>query len=93
MINSQRDRLCSWTHAFEDNIRFCLYNGNTEEKVATPFQNETPLEYMLVRQVDAPILQKSQGQLRWIIIDEAHSYLGSQAAELSLFAACYTVSA
>lgn len=107
LINSQRDRLRAWTHAFDDNIRFCLYNGNTEEKVAASFQRETPneilsrellraepapllvtnttmLEYMLVRQLDAPILQKSQGQLRWIIIDEAHSYLGSQAAELSL---------
>jgi|WetSurSiteA1Bulk_404760.scaffolds.fasta_scaffold00005_24 DEAD/DEAH box helicase domain-containing protein len=107
LINSQRDRLRAWTHAFDDNIRFCLYNGNTEEKVAASFQKDTPneilsrellrkepspllvtnttmLEYMLVRQVDAPILEKSQGQLRWIIIDEAHSYLGSQAAELSL---------
>ena len=46
--------------------------------------NATMLEYMLVRQNDAPILQQSQGKLRWIVLDEAHSYLGSQAAELSL---------
>lgn len=46
--------------------------------------NSTMLEYMLVRQVDAPILQKSQGTLRWIVLDEAHTYIGSQAAELSL---------
>ena len=46
--------------------------------------NSTMLEYMLVRQVDAPILQKSQGKLRWIVLDEAHTYIGSQAAELSL---------
>jgi len=46
--------------------------------------NATMLEYMLVRQNDAPILEKSQGTLRWIVLDEAHSYLGSQAAELSL---------
>ncbi|MBF6650085.1 DEAD/DEAH box helicase [Methylobacter sp. BlB1] len=46
--------------------------------------NATMLEYMLVRQNDAPILQKSQGQLRWIVLDEAHTYIGSQAAELSL---------
>ncbi len=46
--------------------------------------NTTMLEYMLVRNVDAPILQKSRGRLRWIVIDEAHSYMGTQAAELAL---------
>lgn len=46
--------------------------------------NATMLEYMLVRGVDRPILDQSQGKLRWIVIDEAHSYLGSQAAELAL---------
>lgn len=46
--------------------------------------NATMLEYMLVRNEDRPILTQSQGQLRWIVIDEAHTYLGSQAAELTL---------
>jgi ATP-dependent helicase YprA (DUF1998 family) len=46
--------------------------------------NTTMLEYMLVRDKDRPIIEKSQGQLRWIVIDEAHTYLGSQAAELTL---------
>ena len=46
--------------------------------------NGTMLEYMLVRQADAPIIQKSQGKLRWIVLDEAHTYIGSQAAELAL---------
>ena len=46
--------------------------------------NTTMLEYMLVRHVDAPILKASQGKLRWIVIDEAHSYMGTQAAELAL---------
>jgi len=46
--------------------------------------NATMLEYMLVRQDDAPILQQSSGTLRWIVIDEAHTYVGSQAAELSM---------
>ena len=41
---------------------------------------------MLVRQVDAPILEKSRqtGSLRWIVLDEAHGYIGSQAAEIAL---------
>ncbi|KPV39946.1 hypothetical protein AN478_07055 [Thiohalorhabdus denitrificans] len=46
--------------------------------------NPTMLEYMLVRAEDQPIVAKSQGRLRWIVIDEAHTYLGSQAAELTL---------
>lgn len=46
--------------------------------------NITMLEYILVRFEDRPILEKSQGKLRYIILDEAHSYVGSQAAELSL---------
>lgn len=48
--------------------------------------NATMLEYMLVRQVDAPILDLSRQHqsLRWIVLDEAHTYVGSQAAELSL---------
>lgn len=46
--------------------------------------NATMLEYMLVRAQDAPILEQSQGALRWIVLDEAHTYIGSQAAELAL---------
>ncbi len=46
--------------------------------------NATMLEYLLVRGEDRPILNQSQGCLRWIVIDEAHSYIGSQAAELTL---------
>ena len=46
--------------------------------------NATMLEYMLVRNDDQPIINQSQGQLRWIVLDEAHTYLGSNAAEVSL---------
>ncbi|MGV6853110.1 MAG: DEAD/DEAH box helicase [bacterium] len=46
--------------------------------------NTTMLEYMLVRQKDAPVLEQSQGRLRWVILDEAHTYIGSQAAEMAL---------
>lgn len=59
-----------------------------EELRASPppilFTNASMLEYMLVRTEDAPILQKSRGTLEWIVLDEAHCYMGSQAAELSL---------
>lgn len=45
--------------------------------------NPSMLEYILVRKADQPMLQQSQGKLRWIVIDEAHSYSGSAALELS----------
>ena len=46
--------------------------------------NATMLEYMLVRKDDEPILEQSQGKLEWIVLDEAHTYVGSQAAEMAL---------
>lgn len=46
--------------------------------------NATMLEYMLIRNVDQPIINQSVGRLRWIVLDEAHTYLGSNAAEISL---------
>jgi hypothetical protein len=46
--------------------------------------NLTMLEYMLVRRQDAPILAKSQGLLEYIVLDEVHTYVGAQAAELAL---------
>lgn len=46
--------------------------------------NATMLEYMLVRTNDKPILDESQGKLEWVVLDEAHTYIGSQAAELAL---------
>ena len=113
LINSQQERLDAWTRNFGNNIRFCLYNGNTVESDSAPeirnlkkahpnqqlsreslrkepapilMTNATMLEYMLVRQVDNPILEISRNQksLKWIVLDEAHTYIGSQAAELSL---------
>ncbi|MFT0138558.1 DEAD/DEAH box helicase [Alcanivoracaceae bacterium MT1] len=46
--------------------------------------NASMLEYMLIRTADAPILEKSQGKLEWVVLDEAHTYVGSQAAEAAL---------
>jgi DEAD/DEAH box helicase domain-containing protein len=46
--------------------------------------NVTMLEYMTVRRVDQPLIENSRGSLRWIILDEAHSYVGSAAAEIAL---------
>ena len=46
--------------------------------------NVTMLEYMTVRKQDKPLIEASRGKLRWIILDEAHSYVGSRAAEIAL---------
>lgn len=48
------------------------------------FTNPTMLEYMLVRNADVPIVDKSKGTLRWILLDEAHTLTGSKAAEMAL---------
>ncbi|MBD0824422.1 DEAD/DEAH box helicase [Aestuariibaculum marinum] len=48
------------------------------------FTNPTMLEYMLVRNADVPVLEKSKGKLRWILLDEAHTLTGSKAAEMAL---------
>jgi len=46
--------------------------------------NITMLEYLLLRGADRSILEASQGALSWVVLDEAHSYAGSQAAEMAL---------
>jgi len=64
----------------------CLHYRKQIWKTPPPIlvTNATMLEYMLVRQEDQPLLDRSQGKLKWIVLDEAHSYVGSQAAEISL---------
>jgi superfamily II DNA/RNA helicase len=48
------------------------------------FTNPTMLEYMLVRDKDVSILNKSKGSLKWILLDEAHTLTGSKATEMAL---------
>jgi len=108
LINSQRERLLSWTHPYGENIRFCLYNGNTPRRLKRDILNSKPsnevhdreslwdspppllitnptmLEYMLIRDEDRSILEKSHKKLKYIVLDETHTYIGSQAAELAL---------
>ena len=45
--------------------------------------NPSMLEYMLLRQKDDPIFKRSKGQLKWIVIDETHTFTGAAAAELA----------
>ena len=62
-------------------IRDARHQGTRPQILLT---NPSMLEYILVRKKDQQMLQESAGKLRWIVIDEAHTYSGSAAAELSL---------
>lgn len=65
----------------------------TREKIRDPqnegtrpqilLTNPSMLEYILVRKSDQKMLDDSRKKLRWIVIDEAHSFSGSAAVELS----------
>jgi len=48
------------------------------------FTNPSMLEYILVRNKDVSLLKNSEGTLRWILLDEAHTLTGSSAAEMAL---------
>ena len=47
------------------------------------FTNPTMLEYMMVRKNDQTLVEQSRN-LKWIILDEAHTYEGSKAAEMAM---------
>ncbi|MCQ2301159.1 MAG: DEAD/DEAH box helicase [Bacteroidales bacterium] len=58
-----------------------IRNGNHPNIL---FTNPTMLEYLLLRRADNDLLEHSQGKLRWIVIDETHTFSGAAAAELAL---------
>lgn len=67
-------------------IHVCESRDSMRNKMAPQilFSNPTMLEYMLLRRKDTPVLRASQGKLRWIILDEAHTYVGAAATNLAL---------
>ena len=73
-----RDETLSNEMATREAIR-----GNQGNRPEILLTNPSMLEYILVRQKDQQMLEESAGRLRWIIIDEAHSYSGSAAVELA----------
>ncbi len=46
--------------------------------------NYSMLEIALIRSKDEPLFRDSRGKLRYVILDEAHSYQGVMAAEIAL---------
>lgn len=88
-------RYCLYNGNLPEKIKHTISARNSPEEVldrkrlwqSPPpllITNPTMLEYMLIRKKDSNILKASQGKLKYIVLDEAHTYMGSQAAELSL---------
>lgn len=81
-----------YTGAMPDTVRdaggyACEVRDRKHLREAPPpllITNMTMLEYMLIRGSDSPILEKSRGKLKWIVLDEAHTHIGSNAAEVAL---------
>lgn len=46
--------------------------------------NPTMLEYILLRGSDSSLMNPNVKSLRWVVIDETHSYTGAGAAELAM---------
>jgi len=46
--------------------------------------NYSMLEIALIRPMDQPIFRGSRGRLRYVVLDEAHTYQGVMAAEIAL---------
>jgi len=75
-----RDEVLNNEVITRDEIRDTKHTGTRPQILLT---NPSMLEYILVRQKDQEMLHESAGKLRWIVIDEAHSYSGSAAIELA----------
>ena len=46
--------------------------------------NPTMLEYILLRDKDRKLIQEEKKSLRWVALDETHTYTGAGAAELAM---------
>ena len=75
-----RDEVFDCEVATREDIRDKKNEGTRPQILLT---NPSMLEYILVRKSDQKMLDDSRGKLRWIVIDEAHSFSGSAAVELS----------
>lgn len=89
-----RMRFCLYNGATPEEVRSSLQAATPSQVLsrrqlrASPppilVTNATMLEFMMVRTQDAPIVEQSRGKLRWVVLDEAHTYVGSTAAEIAL---------
>ncbi|MGK2870735.1 MAG: DEAD/DEAH box helicase [Alphaproteobacteria bacterium] len=82
LINSQRDRLRAWTHAFGGNIRFCLYNGTTPESLPQRSRLKHPNEVLdreSLRAAPPPILVTNATMLEYMLVRTADAPVLAQS--------------
>lgn len=79
--NTEEHRADDGIYKSEIRTRKAIRNKDTTPQIL--LTNPSMLEYMLLRDADQELIKRSQGKLRWIVIDEAHTYSGSAAVELS----------
>lgn len=65
-----------------DDVRKDFVNGGRLPNII--LTNPTMLEYMMLRQEDTCIIEKSRDNLDWIVIDETHTFTGAGADELAM---------
>ena len=85
--NSVQNRLFKHELVFREEIRGKKWNPDTKtfDDARVPnilLTNPTMLEYILLRQADRPLIQPHS--LKWIVIDETHTYTGAGADELAM---------
>ncbi|MGC8530213.1 MAG: DEAD/DEAH box helicase [Leptospirillia bacterium] len=73
LINSQRARLDAWTEGLGGKVRYCLYNGNTPERV--PRREDRPksevVDRVTLRQSPPPILLTNPTMLEYMLVRNA----------------------
>lgn len=70
----------------EERFKHILYT-RTDVRKQRPnilLTNPTMLEYVLLRKKDEKLIDESAKSLKWIAIDETHTYTGAGAAELAM---------
>lgn len=73
LINSQRSRLDAWTEGLEGKVRYCLYNGNTPERLPRrgDFPRSEVVDRITLRQSTPPILLTNPTMLEYMLVRNA----------------------
>jgi len=101
LANDQVRRLKSATA--DSPVTFGLFTGATSEDARNTIRRQPPdilitnyvmLDWMLTREADQPIFNASRDSLRFIVLDEIHTYRGNKATHLKFLLArlraCFT---
>lgn len=91
LVNSQLGELEKYLGA-DPPVSFAAYTGQNKEQERQSILNAPPtilltnyvmLELMLTRPEEAQLIEAAQG-LRWLVLDELHTYRGRQGADVAL---------